>query len=108
MRAVLVRYRVKPDRAAENEQLVKNVFEQLAHETPGGLLYFTFKLEDGVSFVHVAIDERVDGTSTLGKHSAFREFGERIAERCEEKPVITELTLVGAYMAPAYMAPAGP
>jgi hypothetical protein len=101
MRCVLVRYRVKSDRAAENEHLVKRVFEQLARETPDGLRYFTFKLDDGVSFVHVALDERADGTSTLGKLSAFKEFGASIAERCEEKPVTTELTLVGAYVAPA-------
>lgn len=101
MRCVLVRYRVKPDRAAENERLVKRVFEQLARESPEGLRYFTFKLDDGGSFVHVAMDERADGTSTLSKLSAFKEFGASIAERCEEKPVTTELTLLGAYVAPA-------
>jgi hypothetical protein len=90
---------VKADRAAENEQRVKKVFEQLAREQPAGLRYFTFKEDDGVSFVHVALDERADGTSTLGKLAAFREFGEGIAERCDEKPVVTELTVVGAYVA---------
>jgi hypothetical protein len=101
MRSVIVRYRVRPDRAAENEQLVRNVFEQLARERPDGLRYFTFKEADGVSFVHVAMDERADGTSTLGKLAAFKEFVAGVAERCKEQPVTTELTLVGAYVAPA-------
>ena len=101
MRSVIVRYRVKPDRAAENEQLVRNVFEQLARETPAGLRYFAFKQPDSVSFVHVAMDERADGTNTLGKHTAFKAFVAGVAERCEEQPVTTELTLVGAYAAPA-------
>jgi hypothetical protein len=98
VRSVLVRYRVKPDRAEENVRLVTNVFAQLEREAPDGLRYFTFKLEDGVSFVHVAIDERADGTSTLGKLSAFREFGAGVADRCDEKPVVTELDLVGSYV----------
>ena len=101
MRSILVRYRVKRDRPAENERLVKNVFEQLVREAPEGLRYFTFKLPDGVTFVHVAMDERADGTSTLGKLSAFKEFGTGIAERCDTQPVVTELELVGAYISPA-------
>ena len=30
MRRVMVRYRVKPDQAAANEQLVRDVYEELA------------------------------------------------------------------------------
>ena len=74
MRSVIVQYRVKPDRASENERLVGGVFEQLARERPDGLRYFSFKQPDGVSFVHVAMDERADGTSALGKLAAFKEF----------------------------------
>ena len=96
----MIRYRVKPDRAAENERLVKNVYEQLRREKPAGLRYATFKQSDGVSFVHVVIDEAADGTSTLAKVAAFKEFNASLADRCEEAPVRTELTLVGSYFAP--------
>ena len=54
MRQVMVRYRVRPDRVAENEELVQAVYEELASTRPAGLHYATFKLADGVSFVHVA------------------------------------------------------
>jgi len=102
MRSVIVQYRVKPDRASENERLVGGVFEQLARERPDGLRYFSFKQPDGVSFVHVAMDERADGTSALGKLPAFKEFVAGVGERCEEQPATTELTMVGAYVAGEY------
>jgi len=54
MRQVSVRYRVKPDRVTENEELVRAVYEELGRVRPDGLAYATFKLEDGVSFVHLA------------------------------------------------------
>ena len=55
MRRVMVRYKVKPDRVAENEALVRAVYDELARTQPDGLRYATFRLDDGVSFVHVAI-----------------------------------------------------
>ena len=62
MRRVMVRYKVKADRAAENESYVKKVFEQLERERPAGVRYATFKLDDGVSFVHIAsIQSRTAG-----------------------------------------------
>ena len=42
MRRVMVRYKVKPDRAAENEALVRAVYEELARTQPAGLHYATF------------------------------------------------------------------
>src|SRR5215471_9556263 len=54
MPQVMVRYRVNPDRVAENEQLVRAVYDELAASQPEGLQYATFKLPDGVTFVHIA------------------------------------------------------
>jgi hypothetical protein len=95
----MVRYRVKPDRAAENEQAIVKVFEQLAREQPGGLRYASFKLDDGVTFVHVALDEEVQGASALGEFSEFKAFTAGVLDRCEEGPVVTKLTVVGSYAA---------
>src|SRR4051794_26243489 len=96
MRTVMVRYKVKADKAAENETYVKGVFEQLNREKPDGLHYGTFKLEDGVSFVHLAWHERPD-SSALGELSAFKDFTARIKDRCEEPPVSVVLQEVGSY-----------
>ena len=53
--AIVVQYRVKSDRAAENEELIASVFEQLEREKPEGIRYVSFKAADGVSFTHIAI-----------------------------------------------------
>jgi hypothetical protein len=95
MRQVMVRYKVKPGRTDENEQLVREVYEELDATRPDGLRYATFKLDDGVSFVHVAITE--DGANPLADVAAFRRFQEGVAERCEEQPVVTTLSEVGSF-----------
>lgn len=47
--AILVQYRVKSVRAAENEELIACVCEELARERPDGIRYVSFKAADGVS-----------------------------------------------------------
>ncbi len=96
----MVRYRVKPDRAAENEALVREVYTALERERPAGLRYSTFKAADGVTFVHVAHIETADGANPLAALDAFQRFVSAIRERCEEPPVTVELTPVGAYEPP--------
>jgi hypothetical protein len=96
MGSSMVRYKVRPDRADENETLVKAVYEQLARERPDGLHYATFKLPDGVSFMHVVFETDQPGR-ILGEVAAFKAFAADIESRCEEPPVATELTVVGSY-----------
>jgi hypothetical protein len=50
---MMVRYKVKADRAAENEKYILDVFAQLKRESPSGVRYASFKLDDGQSFVHI-------------------------------------------------------
>ena len=91
-----VRYKVLPDRVDENERLVKAVYEQLDRERPEGLHYATFKLPDGVSFMHIVFESDQPGR-ILNNVAAFKAFSAEIEGRCEEPPVATELTLVGSY-----------
>ena len=51
----VVRYRTNPQHADENARLIRDVFAELAAKRPGGLRYASFLLDDGVSFVHVAV-----------------------------------------------------
>ena len=95
MRRVVVRYKTKPDRADENQALVENVFAELAATDPGGVRYVTFRLEDGVSFVHIAEIEGED--NPLGATAAFGEFQRDIADRCDESPLALGAALVGSY-----------
>ena len=96
MRQVMVRYKVKPGRADENEQLVRAVYEELHRTQPDGLRYATFRLDDGVSFVHVAFEED-DGQRRLLQVGAFQEFQREIADRCDEQPIVTELQEIGSF-----------
>jgi hypothetical protein len=95
MRQVMVRYKVKPDRAAENEALVRAVYDELARTEPAGLRYATFQLDDGVSFVHLAATE--DAHSPLSQVKAFKRFQENIDDRCDEAPVVTDLREIGTF-----------
>ena len=96
MGSSMVRYKVHPDRAEENVALVRAVYAQLAQEQPVGLRYATFRLPDGVSFLHVVIETDQPGR-ILGEIEAFRVFTGNIEERCDEPPVATDITLVGSY-----------
>src|SRR5262245_36653576 len=47
MKWTLVRYRVKPGQADENERLSAAVFKELQQKSPEGLGYAVFRLPDG-------------------------------------------------------------
>ena len=96
MRQVMVRYRVKPGRAAENETLVRAVYDELSAAAPAGFRYATFRLDDGVTFVHLAVQDD-DGPGPLPQLAAFRAFVADIGERCDEPPAVSELTRIGAF-----------
>lgn len=92
---VIVRYRTRPDAAEENSRLVEAVFTALAEVDPGEFRYATYRLADGVSFVHVA---RFAGTANpLATLPAFAEFQRELPQRCVEPPAPSDATLVGSY-----------
>jgi len=98
MRTVIVRYETKPDRADENQRLVEKVFAELAECQPDNFRYAAFRLEDGVSFVHV-VNETDDGSNPipLTDIAAFLEFQREIADRCVVQPVAQGATIVGSH-----------
>lgn len=93
-RHVMVRYKLQPDRVAENEEKIRAVFSALDELRPEGFRYSVFKLPDGVSFVHMATTR---DPTILGKLPAFQAFTRDIADRCEEAPAQTELTQVAGF-----------
>jgi hypothetical protein len=96
MKHVMVRYKVKRDHVARNEELVRAVYDELHEKDPPGLRYATFRLDDGVTFVHFASMEN-EGPSPLLDVEAFGRFQEAIGERCDEAPVVTELSEIGSF-----------
>jgi hypothetical protein len=97
MKATVVQYQVKPEQADENQHLVEAVFAQLEERQPDGFTYKVFRLEDGVSFVHVVIEHDVDEPESLQDVPAFQAFVSGIADRCDIAPVATGATIVGGY-----------
>ncbi|MEU4390447.1 hypothetical protein [Kribbella sp. NPDC023855] len=92
MSSAVIRYRTKPEAADENQRLIEKVFAELATEAPAGLTYSSFRLADGVTFVHV-----VDGDG-LTELAAFQEFQRTFGDRVAEGPDREESTLIGSYV----------
>ena len=93
----MVQYRVKPDRVEENEAAIRGVYEQLRREGPAGVRYATFKMEDGVTFVHVVSVETGDGKNPIPELEAFKKFAEGVRTRWEEPAVTRQMSEVGSY-----------
>jgi hypothetical protein len=97
MNATVVRYQTKPERADENQQLIEALFTELDERQPEGFTYKVFRLEDGVSFIHVVIEHDIDNRDSLQAVPAFQAFVSDVADRCDIRPVATGATIVGGY-----------
>jgi hypothetical protein len=95
MTVKVITYKTNPESAEENARLIEAVYAELAKERPEGLQYATFRLDDGVSFVHVAVLE--GDVNPLSASPAFGEFQAEIASRVAEGPNPSDATVVGSY-----------
>jgi hypothetical protein len=94
-KTVVVRYQTSPEAAEENARLVAAVYTALAEVAPPDFRYTTYRLSDGVSFVHIA--HHAAGENPLTSLPAFAEFQRDLAGRCVEQPSPSEATVVGSY-----------
>ena len=90
----MVRYRVRPECAAHNEELVREVFAELEATAPGGLVYQSMVLADGVTFVHLV---EAGDDALLQATPAFQRFASTVGERCEDHPVAVGVRRIGRY-----------
>ena len=100
MKTVIVRYRVKPGMAAENERLCHAVYAELNAKPLAGVRYQTHKLPDGVSFVHLAAHDG-QGDNPLVQLASFKAFVANIRDRCDEPPVNQPTEMVGFFSSSA-------
>jgi hypothetical protein len=94
-RSVVVQYQTRPEAADENARLVADVYSALARVAPSGFRYATYRLADGVSFVHVATHPADD--NPLATLPEFATFQHDIGSRVVAPPVAIEATIVGSY-----------
>lgn len=96
MRTLMVRYTTRPDQAEENARLIKEVFAALNRTAPPGLTYASYRLDDGVSFVHIATVAD-PANNPLQQLAEFKAFTAGVKERCEVPPVSSVLHEMGSY-----------
>jgi len=97
MKTIMVRYKTTSEaNAGANEALVHAVFDALRSRAPEGLRYATYRLADGLTFVHLATLETPD-VNPLTALAAFADFQKQLKDRCVEPPVVTELYAVDSY-----------
>jgi hypothetical protein len=77
MAKTIVRYKVKPALVDENEKLVRAVYAELAKVKPAHFSYATYKLDDGLSFVHIA-EFTGEGKGPLSGIAAFAAFQQNV------------------------------
>ena len=97
MKTIVVRYQVKPERVEENVKLIEAVFAELDERQPDGFTYKSFRMDDGVSFMHLVIEHDVDEPDSLQAVPAFQAFLAGIVDRCDVAPVATGAEVVGGY-----------
>lgn len=91
----VIRYTTSPDAAEENARLIRDVFDELTQTRPEGFTYTAYRLDDGVSFLHVA--EITGDENPLMTSPAFAAFQAGIGTRCVDGPTPAQATVVGSY-----------
>ncbi len=91
----VIRYRTTSECADENARLIEAVFAELAEGEVPGIRYEVLRLDDGVTFVHVAT---LDGErNPLESSPAFAAFQSGIGTRLEDGPYPAVATVVGSH-----------
>jgi hypothetical protein len=96
MKRVVIQYKVKPEEAERNVELLRAVYEELDRTRPDGLGHAVLRLADGVTFIHIAEDAEEGGSGIFGLPS-FQRFEEGIRDRCEIAPAVQETSEVGSF-----------
>ena len=84
-------------RAEENQQLIEAVFAELDEGRLDGFTYKVFRLEDGVSFIHVWIEHDIADPDSLRVVPAFQAFIAAAQDNHEQPATFTEPELIGDY-----------
>ena len=97
MKAVKVQYVVKPEYVNQNKANIKKVMDKLKSDPIEGMLYSSFTLDDGQTFVHINICKDEETMNKLNDVQEFGEFRKALKESGPiEPPQSTNLEPVAA------------
>jgi hypothetical protein len=88
-RITLVRYTTKPERADENENLSRAVYDELRAHAPAHIAYALFR--QGMEFVHLFVNTKNDSADLLTELPAFKIYQDGILARCVTPPEATRI-----------------
>lgn len=92
-----IRYSVKAGYAAQNQEYIRNVMEELRSLNRADIQYSVFMKDDGKTFIHQPIFASTEARKVFEELAAFRKFQAELQEsRLEVPPQVTHLTLVDA------------
>ncbi len=84
MKAVKVQYTVKPEYAEQNKVNIQKVMDVLKSNPIEGMLYSSYTLEDGQTFVHINIAK---DDATIAKLNEVQEFNDFRKALKESEPI---------------------
>ncbi len=97
MQAVKVQYTVKPEYVEQNKANIRKVMDALKANPIEGMLYSTFTIEDGQTFVHINMAKDGETMSKLNNVVEFQDFRKALkASGPVSPPNQTDLTPVAA------------
>ncbi len=97
MKAVKVQYTVRGEYVETNKKNIRKVMADLRGINNPGIRYSAFVLDDGRTFVHLAMYPDDETMSIVSNLDAFQSFRQQLKESQPEVPPKAEdLTLVGS------------
>jgi hypothetical protein len=95
MDVVKVQYTVKDEYVGTNKKNIARVMRDLREIDSPDLRYSTFLLDDGKTFVHLAIRANEEAAAILSNLAAFKDFQQQLrASQPESPPNAENMTLV--------------
>ena len=86
MKAVKVQYTVKPEYVDQNKTNINRVMDRLKVNPIDGMLYSSYTLDDGQTFVHINICKDQETMDRLGEVQEFNEFRQALKASGPIKP----------------------
>ena len=86
----LIRYRVRPNKAAEQAAAVREFVAAIAADAEAQIGYTVYRADE-TAFVHLAEVADAETLARLQSRPYFKAFAEGMRPRCEAPPEVTKL-----------------